>query len=213
MATYEEELVKAYYNLENYFTIENIPFKSKEKKKGGKGRGEIDLLGIKIDKDSGRVEDAICVEVSTSITDKFPFQKDVNTCGVNKILKKFFESDIDEKLKDYYSPDKFNFIFVTSSFKKNVYEELEERLKSKVEEFEILNKEERSSELDPISVRIKHNGKNKIVNIIPITWFIEELKKIMKEKTDYFPTHVLRAIQWFEKCHKEVDEKERRKNL
>jgi hypothetical protein len=102
---------------------------------------------------------------------------------------------------------------VTSSFKKNVYEELEERLKSKVEEFEILNREEWVSELDPISVRIKHKGKNKIVNIIPITWFIEELKKIMKEKTDYFPTHVLRAIQWFEKYNKEVEEKERRNNL
>jgi len=38
MATYEEELVKAYYNLENYFTIENIPFKPKEKKKGVKAK-------------------------------------------------------------------------------------------------------------------------------------------------------------------------------
>jgi len=153
------------------------------------------------------------VEVSTSITDKFPFQEGDATCGVKKILRKFFESDIDEKLKDYYSPEKFNFIFVTSSFKKNVYEELEKRLKPKVEEFEIINREERTSELDPISVRIKHNGKEKIVYIIPITWFIKKLKEIMKEKTDYFPTHVLRAIQWFEKYHKEVDEKERRKNL
>jgi hypothetical protein len=213
MATFEEELVKAYYNLEKYFTIENIPFKPKEKKKGGKGKGEIDLLGIKIDKDSGRVEDAICVEVSTSLVDHFPFSKGDEKSGTGKILERFFEKDIDEKLKDYCPPEKFNFIFVTSPFKKNVYEELEKRLKPKVEEFEILNREERALELDPISVRIKHNGKKKRVKIIPITWFIKELKNKMKKKTDYFPSHILRAIQWFEKYHKEVDEKERRNNL
>jgi len=213
MATFEEELVKAYYNLEKYFTIENIPFKPKEKKKGGKGKGEIDLLGIKIDKDSGRVEDAICVEVSTSIVDHFPFSKGDEKSGTGKILERFFEKDIDEKLKDYCPPEKFNFIFVTSPFKKNVYEELEKRLKPKVEEFKILNREERTSELDPISVSIKHNGKNKKVKIIPITWFIKELKNKMKKRTDYFPSRILRAMQWFEKYQKEVEKKERRNNL
>ena len=73
MATFEEDVVKAYYNLNNYFTIENVPFHAKEKRTGGKGRGEIDLIAIKINKDNGRLEEAIHVEVTSSIDAKFPF--------------------------------------------------------------------------------------------------------------------------------------------
>ena len=46
MTTYEEDLVDVYYNLNNYFTIRNIPFSSIGKNKGGKGRGEIDILAV-----------------------------------------------------------------------------------------------------------------------------------------------------------------------
>ena len=47
MTTFEEDVVDVYYNLNRYFTIKNIPFASIEKKRGGKGRGEIDLIAIK----------------------------------------------------------------------------------------------------------------------------------------------------------------------
>ena len=35
MSTFEEDLVDVYYNLNNYFTIRNIPFSSVNKNKGG----------------------------------------------------------------------------------------------------------------------------------------------------------------------------------
>ena len=48
MTTYEEDIIDIYYNLMGYFTIKNIPFSAVEKRAGGKGRGEIDVLAIKI---------------------------------------------------------------------------------------------------------------------------------------------------------------------
>ena len=52
MTTFEEDVVEIYYNLNDFFTIKNIPFSAVETRKGGAGRGEIDILakkGNKID--------------------------------------------------------------------------------------------------------------------------------------------------------------------
>ncbi len=57
MTTYEEDVVDIYYNLKNFFTMKNIAFSAIEKRKGGKGRGEMDLLAIKVNK--GRFDEAI----------------------------------------------------------------------------------------------------------------------------------------------------------
>jgi hypothetical protein len=89
MATFEEQIVKSYYNLKNYFTLENIPFSAAEKRKGGKGRGEIDLIAIKIGRNNGKVEEAIHFEVSASIKSKFPFKSEKQSYDeVHKLLKK-----------------------------------------------------------------------------------------------------------------------------
>jgi len=198
MATFEEDVVKAYYNLNNYFTIENVPFHAKEKRTGGKGRGEIDLIAIKINKDNGRLEEAIHVEVTASIDAKFPFiSKKGGADEVYKLLRKFFKSDADSKLAEYYS-GKYKYQFITSPFAKDVSDKLKKRLKdfkAKIIDYKMNG--------EAILITIKYNGKIKQIEIIPFTVILKRFIDLMQDRKEYFSKITIRAMQWFSILKKE----------
>jgi DNA-binding protein YbaB len=198
MATFEEDVVKAYYNLNNYFTIESVPFRAKEKRTGGKGRGEIDLIAIKINKDNERLEEAIHVEVTASIDAKFPFvSKKGGADEVYKLLKKFFKSDADNKLAEYYS-GKYKYQFITSPFAKEVSDKLKKRLKdfkAKIIDYKMNDK--------AILITIKYNGKIKQIEIIPFTVILKRFVDLIQERKEYFSKITIRAMQWFSILKKE----------
>lgn len=126
MSTFEEDLVDVYYNLNNYFTIRNIPFSSVNKNKGGKGRGEIDLLAVLI-KD-GKFVNCSHIEVSVSITGKFPYNNDTS----DYIIKKFFSSGAEKKIADIVGNVDYFSVFITSDFRKNAKEFISKILLEKV---------------------------------------------------------------------------------
>jgi len=196
MATFEEQAVKSYYNLKGYFTIENISFPSKEKKKGGRNRGEIDLIAIKIDRNSGKVKEAIHIEVSPSLTENFPFISDNQADEVRKLLKKFFISDSDFKLKEFYEED-YKFQFVSGRFGKDA----EERLKRRLEELgaEVLDIR---MEGESILVKVRYEGKTKEIRIVQFTNILKELIMLTKGRREYSFNPIIRALQWFN-CIKE----------
>lgn len=205
MSTFEEQVVKSYYNLKGYFTIENIPFRASKKTKGGKGRGEIDLIAIKINKNNGRVEEAIHVEVSASITEGFPFKSnEQKSDDVEKIINKFFTSGVDNKLKEFYDGN-YEYHFITGFFKKDVKSKLEEILKYKCKHHNCKSKILDNNE-ESISVEISYNGKTKKI-IIPFVVIIDELLKMMKNRTEHFLVPTLRAFQWINKVEKRKNKK------
>jgi hypothetical protein len=191
MATFEEQIVKSYYNLKNYFTLENIPFSATRKRKGGKGRGEIDLIAIKIDRNSGKVEEAIHIEVTASVDAKFPFKSEEPSVDeVYKLLKKFFISDADDKLKEFYCGN-YKFQFITSVFKEDVEEQLEKRLKYWGADVLGMKKEGES-----LLVKVRYEEKTKEIMITPFTHILNELVALTKGRTEYFSISTLRAMQW-----------------
>jgi hypothetical protein len=195
MAAFEEQIVKSYYNLKNYFTLENIPFSATEKRKGGKGRGEIDLIAIKIGRNNGKVEEAIHIEVSASITSKFPFKsKKQGVDEVHKLLKKFFIS-VDDKLKEFYAGN-YKFQFITSVFNDDIENRLKDRLKHWGADVQSVKREGES-----LLVKLKYNGKLKEIKITPFTDILKELVKLTKNKTDYFSISTVRATQWLNKLY------------
>jgi len=194
MATFEEQIVKSYYNLKNYFTLENIPFSAAEKRKGGKGRGEIDLIAIKIDENNGKVEEAIHVEVSASIKSKFPFKSEKQSYDeVHKLLKKFFINDVDDKLKEFYAGN-YKFQFITSIFNDDIEKRLKDRLKHWGADVQSIKREGES-----ILVKLKYNGKLKEIKITQFTDILKELVTLTKNRTEYFSISTVRAMQWLNK--------------
>ena len=200
MTTYEEDVVDVYYNLKGYFTIKNIPFSAIEKRPGGKGRGEIDLLAIKIEE--GKVKDAIHVEISVSITSPFPFKSETkpNIDESNKLIKKFFLTDADYKIKEYLPSISYREQFITSYFNSKSDDRLKERLKrfgAKVVSFR--------KEKEKRIITLSYNGKEKTIEIIPFPEILRELVDLFKEKdlmTKNFQDSRVRAIQYLVKNYK-----------
>ncbi|MEM5828928.1 MAG: hypothetical protein QW480_01675, partial [Candidatus Aenigmatarchaeota archaeon] len=58
-----------------------------------------------------------------------------------------------------------------------------------------------------ISVEISYNGKTKKIIIIPFVVIIDELLKMMKNRTEYFLVPTLRAFQWMNKVEKRKNKK------
>jgi hypothetical protein len=200
MATFEEQIVKSYYNLKNYFTLENIPFSAAEKRKGGKGRGEIDLIAIKIGRNNGKVEEAIHVEVSASIKSKFPFKSEKQSYDeVHKLLKKFFISDVDDKLKEFYAGN-YKFQFITSIFNDDIENRLKDRLKHWGADVQSI-KREKQKEGESLLVNLRYNGKLKEIKITPFTDVLKELVTLTKNRTEYFSISTVRAMQWLNKLY------------
>jgi len=195
MTTFEEDTVECYYNLKDYFTIKNIPFSATQKRPGGRGRGEIDLLAVEVG-NGGRVNDAVHVEVNVSVSSSFPFvskKKDVDE--VWKLLKKFFISDADAKISKLLKGLEWRCQLISSDFDSKSRERLEKRLKE-------LGAEVRFSSKDIsqglMKTRIQFNNKVKEIEIIPFSEILTRLKDIFKRKKlmkKSFQDSRLRAIQ------------------
>jgi hypothetical protein len=178
MTTYEEDIADIYYNLQDYFTIMNIPFPPKEKREGGRGRGEIDLLAIKI-KDN-KVIDAIHVEVGVSLTSAFPFisktRPKIDEC--NRIISKFFSNDSEYKIRELIGDTPFRRVMITSYFAKNCLEKLRERIPDFGGKIIEVSKDGE----DKINLKIDYN--NKILNLELITFprILNDTKILFKKK-------------------------------
>ena len=90
MARFEEEVVERWYALQGCLTAKNVGYPSPARRPGGKGRGEINLLAVRLGK-GGKVEDRVLVEVSVSVTTDFPFisRSKPEYDDARRILKKF----------------------------------------------------------------------------------------------------------------------------
>jgi len=178
MTTYEEDIADIYYNLQGYFTVMNIPFRPKEKREGGKGRGEIDLLAIKIN--DNKVLDAVHVEVGVSLTSAFPFvsksRPKIDEC--NKIISKFFSNDSEYKIKELIGNTDFRRVMITSSFAKNCLDKLKKRIPDFGGKILEISKEES----DKINLKIEHNGKILKLEIVAFPRILKETKRLFKEK-------------------------------
>ena len=122
MTTFEEDMVDVYYNLQGYFTMKNIPFSAIEKRIGGEGRGEIDVLAVRIEDE--KIKDLVHVEVGVSVTSPFPFTSTTKpkTDESLKLLRKFFRNDSEHKIKEIFGNSKFRSVIVSSEFSKNAVE-------------------------------------------------------------------------------------------
>jgi len=207
MTTYEEDIVEVYYNLKGYFTRKNIAFSATVKRPGGRGRGEIDLLAIKPDK-NGRIEDAIRVEVSVSAKSFFPFtDKNGSADEIKRLLKKFFLCDVNKKLKELLGNFKsIRNIMVSSDFNNKTIEKIERRLKEeKVKSFNIKDLNE-SIELDIChgSKKDKFEYRRLKITIIPFSKIIEELKEKFRDDLmdKSFQDPRLRGLQHLFKAQK-----------
>jgi hypothetical protein len=174
MTTYEEDIVDLWYNLQGYFTILNISFSAVKKRKGGKGRGEIDLLAIKVD--DGKISNAVHIEVSVSVTTKFP-EKSATNSGSDesgKIVKKFLSNDSRHKIKEFIGKIPYKRIFISSDFSKDVCD----KLKQNIPRFgaKVISIKENNGQ---VNMTINYNNKKTDIEIIPFRHIFDETKKLI----------------------------------
>lgn len=175
MTTYEEDIVDVYYNLQGYFTMKNVPFSAIEKRNGGKGRGEIDIIAVKVENEN--IKDVVHAEVSVSVTSQYPFvsntQPQIDESG--KILKKFFRNDSEHQLRKIFGHCKFRRVIVSSKFSNNVIDKLKERISyfgGKVEAIKEENGE--------IFITINDSNKTIEIEILPFDKLMNKLKELFK---------------------------------
>ena len=123
MARFEEEVVERWYLIRGYLTARNVGYEPLVKRPGGRGRGEIDILALKLG--GGGVEDRVRCEVSVSVTSTFPFisktRREVDE--VYRLVKKFFSKGAHSKAVEYLGSEEYERQLVSSELAKN-YEEL-----------------------------------------------------------------------------------------
>jgi len=178
MSTYEEDIADMYYNLNDYFTIMNIPFSAIEKRIGGLGSGEIDVLAVKVK--NNKFLDAVHAEVSVSISEKFPFRSDKGNKGADdcyKILKKFFLSDGEYKIKEILGKTKYKRVAITSTFKKDCLEKIKERMP--YWGAKVIN---HSQAKGKIKLKINYKSKTLDIELIPFEILLQETMRLFKSK-------------------------------
>ena len=202
MVRFEEEVVGRWYNLQGYLTALNIPFESPVKRSGGKGRGEIDVLALKLDT-NGKIVEGIHTEVSVSVTSRFPWiEKGSTGDDANRMLKKFFSKGAENKIREYFGCTRYKNRLISSEFSSNAVNKLRNRFQ------QIPN----SSLIDivgsksKITLSIYNVPKDwdievpctKTIEIIPFSNIINDLKIIFKEQKlseKDFADVVMRSIQ------------------
>jgi hypothetical protein len=124
---FEEEVVERWYALRGYLTARNISYQSPTKRPGGKGRGEIDLLAVKLEDNS--VKERVRCEISVSVASTFPFiSKKPSVDEIGRLVKKFFSKGAELKATEYLGTNNYKCVFVTSRLGQNVEELLNENL-------------------------------------------------------------------------------------
>lgn len=195
MTTFEEDLMEVYYNLKGYFTIKNIPFSPIKKRAGGKGRGEIDLLAVKIN--TNKMIDAVHIEVGVSVTSSFPFKSNTrpNLDESGKLIKKFLTNDSEHKIREYLGNSRYRCQFISSKFSSKIEERLKERLTHFGAKVIMIKRSD-----NKILVRINKSGKGRDIEIIPFQEILKEMASMFKDeklKDKNFQDSRLRAIQHF----------------
>lgn len=191
MTTFEEDLVDVYYNLNNYFTMRNIPFASVNKNKGGKGRGEIDILAILIQE--GKFVNCSHIEVSVNVTTKFPYNY-----TPEYIIKKFFSGGAEKKITEIIGNVDYFSILVTSDFSKKAKDLLRKRLSEKEGVKVVSMASTGATNYNTIILKMKYQDKIKKVLIQTFTHiFFQLLKKFQEKGYIYknFQDSRLRSIQ------------------
>lgn len=177
MTTYEEDIVDICYNLKGYFTIMNIPFSAVEKRDGGKGRGEIDVLAIRIH--DNQVKEAIHIEVSVSVSSKFPSKSKTQpkTDETGKLIKKFFTNDSGHKIREIIGDTEYKRVLISSEFDSKSLD----RIKERMPDFggEILRISDKDGR---INLRLKYKDKSLDIEIIPFSQVLSETKELFIKK-------------------------------
>lgn len=200
--TFEEDIVERWYNARGYFTIRNIGYPSPAKRPGGKGRGEIDLLAVKME--HNKIQDKIWCEIGVSVSSKFPFiSKTKNDSDeVYKLVKKFFSKGGCNVAFEHFGSE-YRCQNVTSSFANNIKDILEKRLPSFKAELIDFHKTELGAEVrikfEPEDPGIKEGGV-KTIELIEFPKVLDNFKRIFKEKgwmKRNFIDPTMRTFQWF----------------
>jgi len=202
--TFEEDIVERWYNARGYFTIRNIGYPSPVKRPGGKGRGEIDLLAVKME--HNKIQDKIWCEISVSVSSKFPFiskkEDDPSADEVYRLVKKFFSKGGCNVAIEHFESD-YRCQNVTSSFANNIKDLLEDRLPSFKAKLIDFHETELGAEVrikfEPEDPGIEESGV-KTIELIEFPKVLEDFKRIFKEKgwrKKSFIDPTMRALQWF----------------
>jgi molybdopterin converting factor small subunit len=109
--------------------VKYVGYRSPAKKKGGKGRGEMDLLACKLG-EKGRINDCARIEVGVSVTGNFPWvdRKQVGGDDAGRLLKKFFSKGADLKAREYFGSFRYRNQTISSEFANNAKDVLKGRL-------------------------------------------------------------------------------------
>ncbi len=209
MARFEEEVVDRWYVIRGYLTARNITYKSPVRRPGGRGRGEIDLLAVKLG-DEG-VEDCVRVEVSVSVTSKFPFTsvKHPHIDEVRKLVKRFFSRGAHEKAVEYFGSREYRNQLVVGEFAKNWREKIERRLPPNAKLIDARPTElgtEVKIEYEPDDPGIEVGGVREI-EIVRFNTVLEDLRRIFEQKglTERdFADPFMRSIQHILKLRSEL---------
>lgn len=178
MTTFEEDVIECYYNSLGYLTLKNHTFNAFKTRDGGKGRGEIDLLAVKLNKYS-KVFDVVVHEIKFSITNPYPWGD-----PADQLINKFILQDIEEAIIEIVGKKcDYQLYFNVGIFNKNTRKNLLKKLNDTIPgdfNFHDLNNRNKPYEKYKIVLRAQNNeGINKEVEIIIIE-FQEMLKFILK---------------------------------
>ena len=180
MTTFEEDVIECYYNSMGYFTIKNYNFPAAIKRKGGKGRGEIDLIALKLNENS-KLEDVHAIEIKFSITNPFPWDSPVDL-----LVKKFIKQDIEVAIKKLIGKKfKPSFYLVAGIFNPKTKEKLIEYLEKEIPnnyEFQELRNIKESYE--KYRIRISAENFENAVKTVDIT--IIDFQEMLKYILNYF---------------------------
>jgi len=206
---FEEDIVERWYILNGYLTARNIMYTSPRKKPGGKGRGEIDLLAVKLE--NGTIKDSVWCEVSVSVSAKFPFisRKRENIDDIKRlIIKKFFSKGAEDKVTEYLGGKNYRLELITSCFKENVTEILKDNLPRFNARLIRATRCNVNSSPECLEIEVEYNpsdpeievGGRKVIRIIPFQLVLNNLISMFKNREDFmkknFTDPTMRAIQW-----------------
>jgi len=208
MPKFEEEAVNCWYALRGYLTARNIVYVSPTKRPGGKGRGEIDLLALKVDAE-GKPEDRVRVEVGVSIAGRFPWiDKKGGADETRKLLERLLSRGADEKAREYFGTNEYRNQFITSEFASNACSVLKNRIEElkRSGEFnvEVIRVEGDEPKIllkvknDPKDIEMELSGVRE-AEILPFSYVIKQLTNLFKEKGlahKGFSDPIMRAIQY-----------------
>ncbi|MEM2352292.1 MAG: hypothetical protein QXT26_07780 [Thermoproteota archaeon] len=206
MVRFEEEVVERYYNIMGYLTAKNIPYPSPAKRPGGKGRGEVDLLAVKLGR--GRVvEDSVWCEVSVSVTALFPFicKKKPSVDEVCKLVRKFFSSGAEMVVAQYLSTRNYRYQLISSELSGRCKELLRDNMPSGSKLLSVRDTEwgieVEHKALDP---EIEVSGVRRI-EVVPFSKILERLAEKFESKgfmEKDFADIIMRSIQHLAKQYR-----------